>query len=150
GCPSGSNSYNLVIAGVAPASVTATAGSGQSALPSKVFQTALKATVRDGSNNVMPGVNVTFTAPGAGASGTFPGNSLTATVVTDANGVATAPTFTANNTSGTYNVTATVVGVANPANFSLTNASCATYTVTSSADSGPGTLRDILTSPCSG
>jgi len=150
GCPSGSQNYNLVINGVAPASITATAGGGQTVLPSKVFPTTFKATVRDGSNNLMPGVNVTFTAPGAGASGTFPGNALTANVITDANGVATAPTFTANNTSGTYNVTATVVGVANPATFSLTNASCTTYTVTSSADSGPGTLRDILTSTCSG
>src|SRR5262249_45316251 len=90
----------------------------------------------------------TFTAPGAGASGTFPGASLTATVTTDATGVATAPTFTANATSGSYVVAATVVGVATPANFNLSNTCPATYTVTSNADAGAGTLREALSYPC--
>ena len=61
-----------------------------------------------------------FTAPGSGASGTFPGSVITVTVNTDATGTATAPAFTANATAGgPYNVTATINGLT--ANFALTN-----------------------------
>ena len=85
------------------------------------FATALAATVKDASSNPVSGVTVTFTAPGSGASGTFSGGLTTATATTNSSGVATAPTFTANGTTGTYTVTATVSGVATPANFNLTN-----------------------------
>ena len=47
---------------------------------------------------------VTFTAPGSGASGTFAGGATTASVSSGSNGVATAPTFTANGTTGSYSV----------------------------------------------
>jgi len=70
-------------------------------------------------------VTVTFTAPGSGASGTFVG-SATATAVTNASGIATAPAFTANAVAGGFTVTATVAGVATPANFSLTNTAAST------------------------
>jgi hypothetical protein len=63
---------------------------------------------------------VTFTAPARGATGTFSG-SATASVLTNASGVVTAPTLTANSQAGSYTVTATVAGVSSPANFSLTN-----------------------------
>jgi len=65
-------------------------------------------------------VTVTFTAPGSGASARFSG-SATATAVTNSSGVATAPTLTANGTTGSYTVTATAPGVATPASFNLTN-----------------------------
>ncbi len=39
----------------------------------------------------------------------------------NASGIATAPTFTANGTSGAYTVTASVAGVTTPASFALTN-----------------------------
>jgi len=54
------------------------------------------------------GVTVTFTGPSSGARGTFAGGTTTATATTNSSGVATAPTFTANGTTGTYTVTATV------------------------------------------
>src|SRR5207245_5574042 len=80
----------------------------------------LQATVKDAFNNPVSGVTVTFAAPGSGASGTFAGGVNTAT--TNALGVATAPVFTANGTvGGPYTVTASVSGVATPANFALTN-----------------------------
>ncbi len=63
---------------------------------------------------------VTFTAPSSGASGTF-GGSATATVATNAAGLATAPAFTANGQAGSYTVTATAAGVGTSAIFSLTN-----------------------------
>ena len=101
------------------ASITATAGTSQSATVKTAFPTALQATVRDAGNNPVSGVTVTFTAPSSGASGTFAGGVSTA--ITNASGVATAPAFTANATTGSYTVTATAPGVATPANFLLTN-----------------------------
>jgi PKD domain/Chlamydia polymorphic membrane protein (Chlamydia_PMP) repeat len=53
------------------------------------------------------GVVVTFAAPPVGASGTFAGLS---TVITDADGVATAPTFTANSIPGAFTVRASIAG----------------------------------------
>jgi hypothetical protein len=41
--------------------------------------------------------------------------------VTNSSGVATAPTLTANGTTGSYTVTASAPGVATPASFTLTN-----------------------------
>ncbi len=53
----------------------------------------------------LSGVEVKFTAPPSGASGTFASSgSSSATVGTDAQGTATAPTFTANDTPGEYAV----------------------------------------------
>ena len=51
----------------------------------------------------------------SGAAGT------TATAVSGTNGVATAPQFTANNTAGSFSVSASVTGVSAPATFNLTN-----------------------------
>jgi hypothetical protein len=102
------------------ASITATAGTPQSVVIGNAFA-ALKATVKDSGGNLVSGVTVTFAAPSVGASGTFAGGATTANVNTDATGVATAPTFTANSTPGPYTVTATVAGVVAPANFLLTN-----------------------------
>jgi hypothetical protein len=67
----------------------------------------------------LSGVTVTFTAPGSGASGSFAGGVNTA--VTNAQGLATSAAFTANGISGSYNVAASVSGVASSASFSLTN-----------------------------
>ena len=102
------------------ATILATAGTPQSATVSTAFATALQATVKDANNNPVGGVTVTFTAPSSGATGTFSG-SATAMAVTNASGLATAPTFTANATAGSYTVTASAPGVSFPASFSLTN-----------------------------
>src|SRR5207302_2002453 len=68
-------------------------------------------------------ITVTFTAPGSGPSGTFPGNVTTANVATNGSGVATAPVFTANgNAGGPYNVVASIGPGLPTANFALTNA----------------------------
>jgi hypothetical protein len=98
--------------------VTATAGYGQGALINTAFPTLLKASA------ILQGqgpFTVIFTAPASGASGTFAGGSNTASVTTDATGVATAPAFTANGTTGVYQITATV-GIAS-ASFDMVNVS---------------------------
>ncbi len=119
-----------------PASITATAGTPQSVAVGTAFATALQATVLDSHSLPLDGITVTFTAPSTGASGTFTGGTnggLTATAVTNSSGVATAPAFTANGTSGgPYNVAATA-GAVGPANFALTNLTGPPSSVTATA-----------------
>jgi adhesin/invasin len=66
------------------------------------------------------GTPVTFTAPSSGASGSFATSGAnTVTVGADVSGNATAPTFTANETAGSYTVSAT--SAYGSVSFSLTN-----------------------------
>jgi hypothetical protein len=112
-----------------PATITAVSGTSQSAHINLAFGTLMQVSVKDVANDPVPGVSVTFTAPASGASGTFAGGTVTASVQTDTTGTATAPAFTANGATGTYNVTASVPGVASPANFALTNTVAADYSI---------------------
>ena len=113
-------SFSLTNSAGPPATITATSGSGQSTIVKTAFANPLVATVKDSGGNLVSGATVTFTAPGSGASGTFANGTATDTETT-ISGVATSTTFTANATTGTYNVSASVSGVATPATFSLTN-----------------------------
>ena len=103
-----------------PASISASAGTPQSATINTAFLTPLQAIVKDTQGNPVSGVTVTFSAPGSGAGAAFSG-SATATAITNSSGVAIAPTLTANAIAGSYTVTASVPGVVVPASFSLTN-----------------------------
>ena len=100
--------------------ITATSGTPQSTVINATFALPLVATVTTGGSPTS-GVLVTFTAPLSGASGSFAGGGNTATSITNSSGVATAPTFTANGTTGTYTVAATATGASTAANFTLTN-----------------------------
>jgi hypothetical protein len=87
------------------------AGSPQTTKVGSAFATNLQVTLANKSGctltGSLSGVSVTFTAPSDGASGTFASTgSNTATVGTDASGAASAPTFTANNSEGDYEVRA--------------------------------------------
>jgi hypothetical protein len=105
----------------AKSTVTPVASSQQSAAVGTAFGAPLAASVVSGQNPVS-GATVTFTAPATGASGTFANGTNTETDTTNANGVATSTTFTANTTAGgPYMVTATVSGGTAVADFSLTN-----------------------------
>jgi hypothetical protein len=139
--------FSLTNTAGTPASVTATAGTPQSATISTAFATALQATVKDASNNLVSGVTVTFTAPAqTGASGTFAGGVNTA--VTNASGVATSAIFTANSIAGgPYNVAASVSGVATAANFALTNTSPAAIAVDVTKSTDRGTSATTIASP---
>ena len=100
-----------------PALLTAATGVRQTAGINTVFPLPIEAILTDAGGNAISGVSVTFTAPPAGASGSFSGN---ATVTTGAQGVAAAPPFTANGVTGSYAVTA--AGASLNATFNLTNA----------------------------
>jgi hypothetical protein len=69
------------------------------------------------------GVVVTFSAPGAGAGGTFTsvGGSSTASATTNSSGIATSPNFYADGTPGTYNVIASSAITTSTATFYLSN-----------------------------
>ena len=95
-------------------------GSQQSTKVGMPFSTQLEAGVFY-SGVPVSGVTVTFTAPSSGASGTFSHGMITESDVTDSNGHATSSTFTANPTTGSYSVNATLSGNATPAVFTLTN-----------------------------
>jgi hypothetical protein len=84
------------------------------------FSSVLSATVMSNGAPVV-GATVTFSAPGSGAGGTFPGGNSTGTGTTNASGIATSPTFTANGTAGTYNVIASTASTQATALFSLSN-----------------------------
>jgi hypothetical protein len=106
----------------AAASITAVSGTPQSAAISAAFSAPLVAAVVDSASNPVAGVAVTFTAPTSGASATFTNGTATETDTTDANGMATSSTLTANAvTGGPYTVAATAAGLSTPATFSLTN-----------------------------
>src|SRR5258705_2822343 len=78
---------------------------------------------------------------------TFAGSVITATVNTDANGLATAPAFTANGTTGPYTVVAKA-GTIGPANFSLTNTPGPPASITANAGS-PQTAKTSTASSTS-
>ncbi len=126
--------FSLTNTASAPAAIAATGGTPQSAVVNTAFGAPLSATVVDDESNPVSGVAVTVTAPSAGGtragakgepelvSGTFANDTNTETDTTDANGVATSSTFTANGAvGGPYTVTATAVGVDGEADFALTN-----------------------------
>ncbi len=138
----GQATFALTNTAGAPASITATSGSGQSVQINNGFNT-LSATVKDSGGNPVANATVTFTAPAVNASGSFAGGALTVMVQTNAAGVASAPTFTANGTAGSYNVTATVPGVSGVATFALTNNAGGPASIT--ANSGGGQSARVTT-----
>lgn len=101
--------------------VTAASGSGQSTVANSLFPEKLSALVVDAFMKPMPGVNVTFTGPGFDPYGLW-GTATTVVVVTDRNGIATAPDFKAGGGMGEFKVTATSDSPAarNAAIFNLT------------------------------
>jgi hypothetical protein len=85
------------------------AGSPQTAQLEKAFQTNLQVTLANSNGcpltGQLGGFWVDFNAPTSGASGTFASSGTNrVTVGTDGTGVATAPTFTANDVAGGYSV----------------------------------------------
>ncbi len=114
----------------APAAVAVVADTTpQSAVVNTPFATPLAVDVRNAAGHLVQNVSVTFSAPGGGSSGRF-GSNTSATVVTNASGRATAPTFTANTIAGSFIVMAQAAGGSSPStSFSLTNTPAAASTL---------------------
>jgi hypothetical protein len=130
--------FSLTNTAGAATTLSVSSGSPQYAVFSTAFALPLVALVVDAGSNPVSGVSVTFTAPASGASGTFASNSTaTETDVTDANGLATSSVFTANATTGAYQVVASATGLTS-VDFNLTNATGGTVvTVTPVAGTTP-------------
>jgi hypothetical protein len=129
-----------------PAAITATLGSGQSAVVGRAFASPLIARVTDAHANPVPDVTVAFTAPNTpnDASGTFAGPARATTAVTDSEGRATSGVLTANTTSGTFSLIATTASVR--ATFTLTNApgAATTFAITSAPVEGTASAKATL------
>jgi hypothetical protein len=106
-----------------PNELTLAAGTPQTAMLETSFASSLQVTLANSDGCQVTGaagVPVTFAAPASGASGSFAGSgSSTVTVGGDASGAVMAPMFTANDTAGSYTVTAS--SQYGSAAFSLTN-----------------------------
>ncbi len=86
------------------------------------FGRALQAQLRDNAGNPLPEVNVTFHSPGMLPGGFFPDTVFEVDVMTDGEGIATAPDFTASQRAGSYIVWATSTDCGNDsAVFNLIN-----------------------------
>jgi hypothetical protein len=99
GCPSSNPPNMLAIVD----------GSSQTAKLGKAFQSNLQVALANSNGcpltGSLAGISIDFSAPGSGASGTFASSGSTrVTVGTNAQGVATAPTFIANDAAGSYSI----------------------------------------------
>lgn len=113
-------SFNLTNTAGAPTNLATNGGTPQNVVVSATAA-SLVANVTDSSGNPVHGVSVTFTAPTAGASGTFASTTTnTETDTTDASGNAIAADFVAGSAGGPYNVV-TTSGTLAAVNFVLTN-----------------------------
>jgi hypothetical protein len=101
-----------------PAAVAPVGSASLNAPIGTTYATLLQVKVTDRLGNPLAGQMVAFATPVSGPSGTFDASGI---VITDGQGVATAPAFTANHVTGMFTVTATVAGVATPASFHLCN-----------------------------
>ena len=101
-------------------SIVTTSGTPQSAAVGSTYSTRLAVQVRDASGNPVANAPVLFTAPPAGASGSF-AHGITDSSRTDPGGIATASPLAANTVAGSFTVTASAPGVPSPATFLLTN-----------------------------
>ena len=117
-------------AGVASA-VTVYSGSPQSAPVGTQFGAPLVAEVTDANGNAVGGATVTFSiSPQGGAGASFATGGDNANETTNSSGLATSPPLTANDTAGSFTVSAAVSGVSAPASFALTNTAGGANTIT--------------------
>ncbi|HZQ61861.1 MAG TPA: FG-GAP-like repeat-containing protein, partial [Casimicrobiaceae bacterium] len=136
---SGSDAVSVLLrAGAAgvPASLSVNAGDGRSATINTAYTTPLSVLVRDGLGQPVSNVAVTFTAPSTGASGTFSGGVRTMSANTGSNGIATAPTFTANGSVGAFSVSAAADTLST--SFALTNTASTTSAPAFTSGPPPG------------
>jgi hypothetical protein len=114
------------------------AGTPQTATLGSAFATNLQVTLTNSNGcpvTTAAGTPVTFSAPSDGASGSFSASgSSTVTVGADASGTVAAPTFTANDTAGSYTVTAR--SSYGSVSFSLTNAGASDSSACGAISSG--------------
>lgn len=123
--------FDLVNHAGPAASVGSLNGSGQGAVTSTAFGSALGLQVLDEYGNPVPGVAVTFTAPVTGASASL----VPGVAVTGPDGFATT-SATANAIAGEYMIDVSVAGLGTVAQFALTNLLDPSITASAAGESG--------------
>jgi hypothetical protein len=123
GSPTGTGTSNCPSSNP-PNQLTLVAGTPQTAILQTAFASGLQVALSNSDGcpvtSAAAGIAVTFSAPPTGASGVFStSGSNTVTVGADAAGSVAAPAFTANDTQGSYTVTAS--SQYGSLSFSLTN-----------------------------
>ena len=140
------------LAARAPA-ITPLGSTGMSSVIASRYRRPLEVKVRDGAGKPLEGVSVTFTlGAGGGGGGTggagaaasagasFVGGAAQAIETTDAAGVASSPSFTANATAGRFTATATVASSTRAASFALRNLAGPPAAVAAGAAANESTL----------
>ena len=104
------------------------------------YRLSLQARLLDANGQPLEGATVTFAIAAAdnGAAAAFLGGTSQATVLTDANGLATAPPLVADKTAGSFTATATALG-AQPGQYTLENLAAAPAGVAAGAANGEST-----------
>jgi Zn-dependent metalloprotease len=141
--------YEYRATGVIPAYIIANSGTPQTISPGNAAPSNLITAVIDKNGDPVPGKTVTYTAPASGASAVFSNTGTNvSTAQTDASGIAVSSGFSTNMVAGRFNIQATVNGLADAANFKISNgiALVKTYTATN-GDQLPGTLLCDQSSP---
>ena len=143
-----SNSTRVTATAASTATLTASSGTPQSAFVGTAFGAALQVTLL---NQGLPlaNVSVTFTAPSSGAGASFSNSTNSIVAITNASGVATVAAPTANGTTGSFTVTATVPGINSNAALYLTNTAMPVITVTTLTDDAPAAAGNCPGQACS-
>jgi CSLREA domain-containing protein len=141
-CDSGA--YEYTASGLA-ARLSVVSGNDQRTRPLQAFSQPLQVVALDGQGSPVANVSVTFTAPDGGPSGTFTASGTnTMSALTNASGIATASTFTANAEFGAYQVSASASGLTST-NFNLQNANMIVNTaVDEDLANGSCSLREAI------
>ncbi|MGB8982607.1 MAG: choice-of-anchor Q domain-containing protein [Anaerolineales bacterium] len=114
--------YEYTIPGTAT-TIGIISGSDQAASPGKTFAVPFSLFVLDDMGSPVSNLETTFAAPLVGPSGAFiTDNGVSALVTTDEFGIALSPGFRANNQTGAYDVTGSILGSPATVSFSLQNA----------------------------
>jgi hypothetical protein len=122
------------VATAPPNAVVTVAANGayqQNAVVATAYTLPFSVQVTSNGTAVGSGVVVTFTAPSSGAGGTFANGQNFDSTTTNGSGVATSSAFTANGTTGTYNVIAASPSSETTATFNCANTQLPTMISTS-------------------
>lgn len=127
----------------APAALAPGATGPYTAVVGEAVSPALDVVVLDALGDPIPGISVTYSVPGSGASASVVPNPAT----TDSNGIAHA-VITANTIAGAYQISASVDGLPTPLVFDLVNQAGPAATLGNSSGSGQSATAGVsFTSP---
>lgn len=135
----GSAQFGLLNLALAPTQIVTVAGTPQTTQVGNIFPIRLMARVTDAFGNPVVGVNVLYSAPESGPSGTFQDDLPFRNTLTGFDGLAKPFDLLANSITGSFTVTAVVDGVPTPAVFDLTNTAGSPATIVPNGGTTPQT-----------